>query len=93
MISTGMPRALKRTLTAVAVAPLLAGLPVTAAQAASPSSSAAGSQTVSYLGHDFTVPASWTVVDLASAPETCGRFDKHVVYLGSQVPSRIVRRT
>ncbi|OLB79899.1 MAG: hypothetical protein AUI14_08990 [Actinobacteria bacterium 13_2_20CM_2_71_6] len=42
-----------------------------------------GTKTVSYLGHRFTVPAGWAVVDLTAAPQTCVRFDRHVVYLGT----------
>ena len=79
MIFTGMPRALRRTVTAIAIAPLLAAIPVSAADAAAGSAT----KTVSYLGHTFTVPASWTVVNLASAPSTCVRFDQNAVYLGT----------
>ncbi|MFD7711128.1 glycoside hydrolase domain-containing protein [Streptomyces sp. NPDC059785] len=38
---------------------------------------------VAYLGHVFTVPASWRIVDLAEHPGTCVRFDRHAVYLGT----------
>jgi hypothetical protein len=38
---------------------------------------------VTYRGHVFTVPASWRVVDLEKDPDTCVRFDRHVVYLGT----------
>lgn len=41
-----------------------------------------GVKTVTYLGHSFTVPFSWRVVDLARHPYTCVRFDVHAVYLG-----------
>jgi hypothetical protein len=37
---------------------------------------------VSYLGHTFTVPAGWPVIDLSAHPATCVRFDTHAVYLG-----------
>jgi hypothetical protein len=38
---------------------------------------------VTYLGHNFTVPAGWHLVDLATDPTACVRFDAHAVYLGS----------
>ncbi|MER7706127.1 glycoside hydrolase domain-containing protein [Kitasatospora sp. NPDC097605] len=38
---------------------------------------------MTYLGHRFTVPADWPVVDLAADPTTCVGFDRHVVYLGT----------
>jgi len=37
---------------------------------------------VSYLGHTFTIPASWPVVQLAAGSATCVRFNQHAVYLG-----------
>jgi hypothetical protein len=40
-------------------------------------------QAVSYLGHRFSVPAVWRVVDLSKHPATCVRFDMHAVYLGT----------
>ena len=40
-------------------------------------------QQVSYLGHSFTVPAGWSVVDLSKSPQTCVRFDVHALYLGT----------
>ncbi|MFG2847695.1 glycoside hydrolase domain-containing protein [Kitasatospora sp. NPDC048296] len=40
-------------------------------------------KTVSYLGYNFQVPEDWSVVDLASNPTTCVRFDRHAVYLGT----------
>jgi hypothetical protein len=57
-----------------------------------------GTQTISYLGHRFTVPASWPVVDLASDPHACVRVDRHAVYLGrpgadQNCPARAVGRT
>jgi hypothetical protein len=70
----------------------LLSLPATATFAA-PSQA-----TVSYLGRNFTVPASWPVVDLAAHPGTCVRFDRHALYLGTpspdqDCPSHIVGRT
>ena len=38
---------------------------------------------VNYLGHRFTVPAGWRLVDLVANPTACVRFDVHAVYLGS----------
>lgn len=39
--------------------------------------------TINYLGHAFTVPASWRIVDLAKNPADCVRFDTNAVYLGT----------
>ncbi|MHA5048516.1 glycoside hydrolase domain-containing protein [Streptomyces sp. SD15] len=39
--------------------------------------------TVSYRGHDFTVPDSWQIVDLEKHPDVCVRFDRHAVYFGT----------
>jgi Domain of unknown function (DUF1906) len=39
-------------------------------------------KTVTYLGHRFSVPASWPVIRTARAPATCVRFDRHAIYLG-----------
>ncbi|WP_432842029.1 DUF1906 domain-containing protein [Dactylosporangium sp. CA-092794] len=57
-----------------------------------------GTQTISYLGHRFTVPDSWPVVDLTSDPNTCVRFDRHAVYLGrpglnQDCPARLMGRS
>jgi hypothetical protein len=40
-------------------------------------------QTVSYAGYHFEIPASWPVINLASQPQACVRFDLHAVYLGT----------
>ena len=54
------------------------------AQAATATTAAtAAHKTVTYLGHTFTVPSSWPVINLAQHPATCVRFDKHAVYLGA----------
>lgn len=37
---------------------------------------------VSYGGRTATVPASWPVFDLETAPSTCARFNRSAVYLG-----------
>lgn len=52
--------------------------------AADPSTSgfSVRTQMVRYAGTSLQVPADWAVVDLAVAPRTCVRFDRHVVYLG-----------
>jgi Domain of unknown function (DUF1906) len=55
-------------------------------------------QQVSYLGLDFTVPASWPVIDVSATATTCVRFDQHAVYLGvpgrnQDCPSALVGRT
>ncbi|MCQ4211197.1 choice-of-anchor P family protein [Streptomyces longispororuber] len=38
---------------------------------------------MTYQGRTFTVPESWDVVDLDKAPDSCVRFDRHAVYLGT----------
>jgi hypothetical protein len=43
-------------------------------------------QVVRYHGLELTVPASWPVYDLVTAPTTCVRFDVNAVYLGSPSP-------
>ncbi|MCT9008576.1 glycoside hydrolase domain-containing protein [Streptomyces rhizosphaerihabitans] len=53
---------------------------------------------VAYRGHIFTVPASWQIVDLKKHPDTCVRFDRHAVYLGTpgsdqNCPARASGRT
>ncbi len=48
-------------------------------------------RSVSYLGHVFTVPAGWHLVDLAANASRCVRFDVHAVYFGS--PSAAQRCT
>ena len=40
-------------------------------------------ETIDYLGHSFTVPSDWQIVDLAKNPATCVRFDSNSVYLGT----------
>ncbi|WP_369237853.1 choice-of-anchor P family protein [Streptomyces sp. R21] len=53
---------------------------------------------VTYRGHEFTVPASWQVVDLDNHPDACVRLDRHAVYLGTpsgrqNCPSGVTGRT
>jgi hypothetical protein len=55
-------------------------------------------QHVSYLGLNFTVPASWTVVNLTAGSTTCVRYDQHKVYLGTpgtteNCPANLIGRT
>ena len=40
-------------------------------------------RTLRYRGYALRAPASWPVFDLGRAPETCVRFDRHAVYLGT----------
>jgi hypothetical protein len=59
---------------------------------------ASDTKQLSYAGHEFTVPASWPVYDLTAQPDTCVRFDRHAVYLGTpgdaqHCPTRIVGKT
>ena len=42
-----------------------------------------GARFVTYNGVRVTVPATWPVIDLRVHPQTCVRFDRAVVYLGS----------
>jgi hypothetical protein len=44
---------------------------------------AAGARVVSYHGARFSVPAGWPVYRLARQPQTCVRFNRHAVYLGT----------
>jgi len=51
-----------------------------------------------YHGYKLVVPASWPVYDLAAAPTTCVRFNRHAVYLGTpssrqRCPAHAVGRT
>lgn len=67
--------------------------------AAPPKTTAAGqARTVSYLGFQLHVPASWPVYDLTKAPSTCVRVDVHAVYLGhpgsaQNCPAHLVGRS
>ncbi|ACU73904.1 hypothetical protein Caci_5044 [Catenulispora acidiphila DSM 44928] len=88
------------TLVALGAAFFASAIGSASAMAATPHAAApqAATQSVSYLGHQFTVPASWPVIDLAKAPTTCVRFDEHAVYLGQpgaqqDCPSKVFGRT
>ncbi|QNS07948.1 choice-of-anchor P family protein [Streptomyces xanthii] len=53
---------------------------------------------VTYQGRTFTVPESWDVIDLDRHPDTCVRFDRHAVYLGTpgarqDCPAKALGRT
>ena len=65
---------------------------------ASAAPASAASKEVRYGRYAIQVPASWPVYDLAEHPETCVRFDRHAVYLGSpsgeqQCPAHAVGRS
>jgi hypothetical protein len=49
---------------------------------------AASARVVSYHGSRFSVPAGWPVYRLARDPETCVRFNRHAVYLGTPGPAQ-----
>ncbi|MGQ4384159.1 choice-of-anchor P family protein [Streptomyces sp. SAS_270] len=74
-----------RVLTVLAAVTALGTGSLGTAQASDQSSGpTTGSTTeVTYRGHEFTVPASWQVVDLDKHPEACVRLDRHAVYLGT----------
>lgn len=62
--------------------------------AAGPAAAAPGDgKNVTYRGTTLRVPASWPVIDLDAAPNTCVRFDRHAVYLGSPERTRTARPT
>ena len=66
---------------AVATESLASAAPAASAQAH-------GSQHVAYLGHTFTVPSGWSVVNLSKDPTACVRFDVHAIYLGTPSTSQ-----
>ncbi|RSN21103.1 hypothetical protein DMC61_36275 [Amycolatopsis sp. WAC 04169] len=85
-----MKRIRRAGATALAVALLSIVIPAAGA--------AAGSRTITYHGYQLDVPDGWRVVDLATAPSTCVRFDSETVYLGHQTeepdcPAKLVGRT
>jgi Rv2525c-like, glycoside hydrolase-like domain len=49
---------------------------------------ASGAGVVSYHGSRFSVPAGWPVYRLARQPETCVRFNRHALYLGTPGPAQ-----
>jgi Domain of unknown function (DUF1906) len=57
-----------------------------------------GPTTLAYRGLTLDVPAGWAVYDLERSPQTCVRFDRQAVYLGTpgtdqRCPARAVGRT
>ncbi|MEV4757151.1 glycoside hydrolase domain-containing protein [Micromonospora sp. NPDC049559] len=71
---------------------------VTTAAQADPTGDPLAPHTVSYRGYRVAVPADWPVVDLASDPHACVRFDRPAVYLGhpgdqSSCPTHLAGRT
>jgi len=68
---------------------LLAGTAVSASAGLDPASAAvtaarpAGTTALHYRGYTFDIPASWAVIRLARHPDSCVRFDEHVVYVGT----------
>jgi len=53
-----------------------------AGTSSAPGEVSAAARAVSYLGHTFTVPAGWHLVDLSGDSSRCVRFDVHAVYFG-----------
>ena len=54
---------------------LLAAAPLAAARSTA--------RAVVFHGYRITVPAGWVVYDLARRPQTCVRFNRHAIYLGT----------
>ncbi|MFE9875085.1 glycoside hydrolase domain-containing protein [Streptomyces sp. NPDC005784] len=87
-----------RALTVLLAAAALAAGPLGPASSAPRPSDSEDLTQVAYRGHIFTVPASWQIVDLKKHPDTCVRFDRHAVYLGTpgsdqNCPARASGRT
>ncbi|MET9411496.1 glycoside hydrolase domain-containing protein [Streptomyces sp. NPDC002935] len=87
-----------RALTVLLAAAALAAGPLGLASSAPRPSDSEDLTQVAYRGHVFTVPASWRIVDLKKHPDTCVRFDRHAVYLGTpgsdqNCPARASGRT
>ena len=53
------------------------------ARAAVAAASQAGMRQLHYQGYTFEVPKSWAVIREARHPNSCVRFDEHVIYLGT----------
>src|SRR5579859_455420 len=70
---------MRKVLAGVAAAAMAAMGSAAASAAANP----AALRQIGYLGYRFEVPAAWPVIDLASNPHACVRFDRHAVYLGT----------
>jgi hypothetical protein len=74
---------------------LLALLWISAPASASPGPAL---RTVTYRGYVVSIPRSWPIYNLASAPHTCVRFNRHALYLGvpgneQRCPAQAVGRT
>lgn len=77
---------------------LTLALGLVAGLAAGGPAAADDTKTVSYRGYEVRVPASWPVVDLATDPTACVRFDRPAVYLGrstaqADCPAHLVGRS
>lgn len=81
----------RRQSRALAAGLVLGGMAVSAAAGPDPASAAtaaaaarpAGMKQVAYQGYTFEVPGSWAVIREAQHPDSCVRFDEHVIYLGT----------
>jgi hypothetical protein len=66
---------------------VITGVAVSASAGPDPARAAAvtpaGLTQLHYRGYTFEVPASWTVIREAKHPDSCVRFDEHVIYLGT----------
>ncbi|WP_328668620.1 glycoside hydrolase domain-containing protein [Streptomyces sp. NBC_00328] len=87
-----------RALTVLLAAAALAAGPLVPASSAPRTGDAEDLTQVAYRGYIFTVPDSWRIVDLKKHPDTCVRFDRHAVYLGTpgtdqNCPARASGRT
>ncbi|MGW1167945.1 DUF1906 domain-containing protein [Streptomyces sp. NPDC002550] len=93
MTSSSRARRTARTALALLLTTASAALTAHSAQAAT-----TATQEVAYHGYHLRVPADWPVIDLATEPDTCVRFDRHAVYLGhpagqEHCPTHLVGRT
>ncbi|WP_328535389.1 DUF1906 domain-containing protein [Streptomyces sp. NBC_00344] len=73
------PPRMRKSLCVLALTGLLGAVAVGIADA----DPASATRTVTYRGHRFVIPASWSVIDLATQPDACVRFDQHALYLGN----------
>ncbi|MEV6975579.1 DUF1906 domain-containing protein [Kitasatospora sp. NPDC093806] len=92
--STSAPQRWRGAAAVLAAAALVGG----AAGAAQAAPAGDPVKNVSYLGHTFSVPESWPVVDLTADPTACVRLDRHAVYLGTpgseqNCPAGLIGRT
>ncbi|GHF14714.1 hypothetical protein GCM10014715_82630 [Streptomyces spiralis] len=92
---TGPGRARRAARAAIALLLTAASAALTAHSAQAATSA---THEVAYHGYHLRVPADWPVIDLATEPGTCVRFDVHAVYLGhpaaqEHCPTHVVGRT